>query len=250
MLAIQCPSCQHRNTPGESFCAFCGVPLNLKPCPNCGKVDLVTTKTCSGCGAVFPPISLAQGNEVSQEQAPSEDAEGEIDLPSRRRPIYANTVPAPQPASEVPPSRAFPLILVAIVAGGIPLLWMNRDRMPLPKAWRVQSGQTESAPNTQPPSQLSPSATPSQPHQAAPAPPHTVPSQSPQEQAKGSGVKPETAETRPVQPLPQAAPPAQGSRLRDNAKTGADRHEQPVQPKECTEAVAALGLCDAKQIKK
>lgn len=150
MLAIQCPSCHHDNTPGDRFCAVCGVPLNLKPCPQCGKVDLVTTKVCAGCGATFPPITLTDSKEESGVPAtPSGNAASGVDHRERSGRIAPPAIAAPTAHKEVP-TRAWPLILVAVVAGGIPLLWMNRDRMPLPKAWQIKSPQTKGRDATQP----------------------------------------------------------------------------------------------------
>lgn len=150
MLAIQCPSCHHDNTPGDRFCAVCGVPLNLKPCPQCGKVDLVTTKVCAGCGATFPPITLTDSKEESGVPAiNSGEAAPRIDQRESSRRIAPPPVAAPTARKEVS-TRAWPLILVAVAAGGIPLLWMNRDRMPLPKAWQIKSPQTKGGDATQP----------------------------------------------------------------------------------------------------
>jgi hypothetical protein len=240
MLAIQCPSCQHKNTPGERFCEFCGVPLDLKPCPNCGKVDLVTTQVCSACGEVFPHIALAPNGEASETYRPAGNVAGETPASSRRgRPTYSNTIQAPPSSTEAPPSRALPLILVAIVAGGIPLLWMNRDRMPLPKAWHVQSTPPESAsPLPAPAPVQAPAATP-QPVPAKNDPPKEEPE-------KERAAKQEPTEQKA--PTKQQSAPAQApsaARQRESART-AGGTQAGTPPRECTEAVAALGLCERK----
>lgn len=88
-----------------------------------------------------------------------------------------------------------PLIIVAIAAGGIPLLWLYRENIPVPKVWQPQLYNA---------SQIAPAA-----------PPPSAPL-----------VAAESA------PAP--------------AKPGAT--QKPAS--ECTEAVAALGLCNSKPAKK
>lgn len=108
MLFFHCPNCQHDNTPGERFCASCGVPLNLKPCAVCGKVDRIEVMVCSGCGANFPPLTGVC----------------HVDEPA----VPTST---PAPAVTQPPStmRAVPLIVVTLAAAGIPLLWLYQDQL-------------------------------------------------------------------------------------------------------------------------
>ncbi len=132
ILLIQCPSCLHENSPGEHFCAVCGVPLHLKPCPACGKVDEAAAKTCSACGATFPALAQNQYVPADDVRPPPSDSVARASEPS--------STPSPVTGPAIPPAsanRAWPLIIVALVAGGIPFLWMYRANMPLPKAWQV-----------------------------------------------------------------------------------------------------------------
>jgi len=203
MLLIHCPNCQHDNTPGERFCAKCGVPLDLKPCPQCGKVDQLTARACSGCGAEFPPLVVAHVDEGIATAAPP---------PSEPEPLPAT------PESR-PTQGALPLIIVAIVAGGIPLLWMNRAYIPLPKAWQVQGpGSAGSAPSEVAPAARTPSAV-------------------------------ETIEARPAEaaPAPAPAPPpaARSAAKPASVRIEAKAANKPAAERPCTEALTALGLCDS-----
>jgi hypothetical protein len=212
MLLIHCPNCEHDNTPGERFCAKCGVPLNLKPCPECGKVDQLTATVCSGCGAAFPPIALAHPDPDATPPAPAE-----------RQPAADSTSARPHTQG------AWPLILMAIVAGGIPLLWMNRAYIPLPKAWQVRGPNAAG-------SAVTPVAQP-------------APVAAPQVALPAVGAQPAdpqpVAEPVVIKETPKlAAPPAK------HAQT---RHKPAIKtapPRPCTEALAALGLCQPEATRK
>ncbi len=231
MFAVQCSFCNHENTPGTRFCAECGSPLHLRVCPNqhCGKVSDVNARRCEHCGTTFPEIALAEHGTQPEEPAPA--------------PVEHY---APSPAKTSP----WPLIVVALVAGGLPLLWINRAYLPKPKGWQ---------------------APPETPHLVAPPPLATQPIIAPA--ARPPTAPPPVAEPPPPPP-PQAVEPslptplsgtdaatartessAQKARL---ANSNGNKPRKPKKPdnkdtapaKPCTEAVAALGLCDPKSIKK
>lgn len=250
MLAIQCPSCQHHNSPGDRFCAVCGVPLHLKPCPDCSTVDLVTAKICINCGAVFPPISLAQGSEAIHEELSQKSISKEEGSPNRNWQTDAQSNALTSISTEVPSSRALPLILVAVVAGGIPLMWMNRDLMPLPKAWKIQGGANETT----------------VPVQSAPIVPEPVSAQvKPSISVKGAEgadksvterVNLRDAESGSVEAKTMAAQAGQTPKSvseageRNQSKPDSATQVLMSPTRECTEGVAALGLCESKQNKK
>jgi hypothetical protein len=230
MFAVQCSFCQHENVPGARFCAECGSPLHLRVCPNskCGKVSDVNTRQCQYCGTFFPEIPLAAPVRPAGAKPPSEMPEA-----------------VPQPKSK---TTAWPLIIVAMVAGGLPLLWFNRAHLPAPKGW-------------QPPADLPPMAAPplSQTVPAAP-PPAVVSPPLPPLQVPPLPAAPEATAQSPAQPVaavtePAAAPPPRKEQAvkREVKRTkpaseAASRTDVPTRP--CTDAVAALGLCDPKQDRK
>jgi hypothetical protein len=217
MLLSHCPNCQHDNPPGERFCAACGVPLDLKPCPVCGKVDNVKATVCAGCGAHFPALSGGQVGEFGVEAAPA------------RRPIPPVVAPPPTTI------RALPLIVVALAAGGIPLLWLYRNTMPVPKAWQGQNPGVEApAPQVVPPPAAAPALIPLAPK---PVQQPVVQEVSPEEPA----TPPAPVAAKPAAPVRHAArPPVKAAPASATAKPTA-----PVAA-ECTEALAAVGLCDPK----
>jgi hypothetical protein len=230
MLLSHCPNCQHDNPPGERFCAACGVPLDLKPCPVCGKVDNIKATVCAGCGAHFPPLLSGSTPAESSAAAPS----------SPRKPIPPVVAP---PSSSI---RAFPLIVIALAAGGIPLMWLFRNTMPVPKAWQAPAPSIEVPATTLPPER--PDLSPAPPPTLIPLPPKPIQQPIVQEapqQAPATVAPPKSrVAAKPVAPVkPAAKPTDKAPPTPDAAKSAA-----PAAP-ECTEALAAVGLCDLKAVK-
>jgi hypothetical protein len=146
MLIAHCPNCQHDNKTGERYCVSCGVSLDLKPCPKCGKLESVRATICTGCDARFASaLSGSSGDDSAAATAPAGGM------------------------------RAVPLIVIALAAGGIPLMWLYRHEMPVPKAWQVAppalapASITATAPAPAPaPEPVATAATPSAPAAQAP----------------------------------------------------------------------------------
>jgi hypothetical protein len=216
ILLIQCPSCQHENTPGEHFCAKCGVPLHLKPCAHCGKVDEAAASVCQACGTPFPLLSADQ-------YVPAEAV----------RPIPPMTIAVHDDESAIhtdrlaPANRAWPLIIVALAAGGIPFLWMYRANMPLPRAWQVK-GENAAGNALAPPVSVPPPAA------VVPPVPVPVPAAVPPAQTTmPQGASQVAASASPAKTLPPVAKPPAKAVLRRPAE----------QTLPCTEALAAIDLC-------
>jgi hypothetical protein len=225
MLLSHCPNCEYDNQPGERFCAACGVPLDLKPCPVCGKVDSVKATVCTGCGAHFPPLN----------GEPARD-DGNVSSENLNR--------LPPPIVAPPPStmRATPLIIVALAAAGIPLLWLFRNTMPVPRVWQASPPGFE-VPVTTPSSAQSETLPISPPPQPSASGPALIP------------VPPKVEEPQVAEP-PKAAVVPEPSRTvaKPKAKVPKQADEAPPPPKpavvsECTEALAAVGLCQRKAAK-
>lgn len=258
MFAIRCPYpyCQHENKPGDRFCAACGAPLHLKPCAKCGKVDDVTAKVCSSCNTLFPPIALAEYGAVDAVQA----------MPAPTKDISAETkAAAPTTQGHVnktPTHGAMPLIVIALFAGGVPLLWVNRGKMPTPGWQGNGAGNTgvvapsgpQNTPrpvtpphiNPPPPTIGSPPSIPvPSPTAAVPVPASIsapTPTPAPAE-AAAAASRPTDIEPAPSNTRPNGAPAKAGSKTgKANKEVAANKSSR-----SCTEAVAALGLCDPKQ---
>jgi hypothetical protein len=237
MFATKCSFCQHDNTPGARFCADCGSPLHLQVCASCGKVSDVTAKACEFCQAVFPV----------QELSPAETTPP--DLLGRTRPTAVDT-------SRPQRMNALPLVIVAIVAGGLPLLWFSRDRIPMPKAWQTKAPDTIPAPplGAAKPVGVAPAASVSKPPAVATAPVAPVVPVVPLTPVAPVVTAPPTVAAAPQPSVIQSA----ASVPTIVAPVTAEPKSVPaaVQPKptksappaeKCTEAVAALGLCSPKR---
>ena len=245
---MKCPFCQHQNVTGTRFCAECGFSMHLKICPNpqCGKISEVSVPVCEHCGQAFPKVEAA--------------------------PETATVVPAASAAQGNPPGNvagptdkgkprtaALPLIMVAVVAGGLPLLWANRASLPTPKTWQGSAPDATKVEGAAPApiGKMKPPVVPeltSAPTSAATQAPPQAPADSavPSSAAPSSGVdqyKPTpTVAAEATKEVPEA-PPQAGDASRKTAKkvakTPSPKKKEPPRP--CTEATAALGLCDPKR---
>lgn len=240
MFAVQCTFCQHENVPGARFCAECGSPLHLRVCPNskCGKVSDVNAKQCEHCGTFFPEIPLADGS-----------------APPREAPVAAKTQPAAEKKQGV---SALPLIIVAVVAGGLPLLWFNRSHLPAPKNWQPDPVGSAAAPAQPAPFPVPPPA--AQPAPAAALPPLQVapPAEPDLDKAAADKAAAEKAAQeaeaqakaeREKAAKAKAAREAKARKIKE-AKEAREAAAAAEAQRPCTEAIAAVGLCDPKQIKK
>jgi hypothetical protein len=232
MLATSCSFCQYENVPGSRFCAKCGSPMHLKVCPNprCGKVSDVGAAVCESCGQEVPRIAVA---------TPGVEAAAESKSPESTPTATAET------KSRMP---AWPLVIMAIVAGGLPLLWANRTQLPTPKPWQGATPEPAKSAAATPPA----ATTPTPPAASAQTPPPAavdVVAPAPPEPVK-------TATSSNAEPAPQVTTPTAAAdddakshaRQRTTgkaAKRSSKRSSKKAEPpRPCTEAVAALGLCD------
>jgi len=241
MLTTHCTFCQHDNTPGARFCAECGSPMHLKVCanPQCGKVSDATATVCEICGHPFPRINLVAPGTAANASPP-------VAPPPAAPPVRPSSVQLLDEPAEKPRSLLVPLIVVALFAGSLPLLWMNRAYLPTAKTGAFTT-----------PELAKPAATvvapimPITPPQAVTPPAQVVPA---------SAATPAVATATPTA-IPAASPTASPSELDPTgpgsggktdgtpkaSNTKAVPNKKNEAPRECTEALAALGLCKPKQ---
>lgn len=262
LFAVKCPYtyCQHENKPGARFCADCGAPLHLKPCAKCGKIDDVTVKTCAGCGTAFPTIELAEygsSTNIDPQNTPAS---------TPKATQHPTAKPEPNEHSNAPKNhnKAVPLIIVALVAGGLPLLWMFRDQLPKPRGIEIQSPSNVTPHNVSPNQLVAPTPAPAIQTSPAPIPPPAaVPMPTPTTLAPPATVTPPPV-TEPTVPVVAPPPQPPASKRENTVKKTVQRTEAPTKPAPpktkiappaeepvvrqpthpCTAAVAALGLCD------
>ena len=226
--------------------------MHLKICPNpqCGKISDVGVAVCEFCGETFPKVALAP--ETATPAPAASPAPGNV-------PENA----AGSVASDKPRTAAWPLIMVAVVAGGLPLLWANRASLPTPKTWQVSTQDATKVEGAAPApiGKMKPPVVP----ELTPAPtlaPTQAPSQVPADSTVPSSPAPAQAPAAgnvdQGSPKPNPAgsakkDPAASQQTRDSTKVIAKKVAKPPTPKKqeaprpCTEATAALGLCDPKR---
>lgn len=252
-----CQYCEHANPADAKFCAGCGAPLHLIPCPLCGAVNQKTSKTCYQCHG-----QLRESTEILLADVPasaSEEAAGDAQSGAMLSP-YLSPPPAPQRQ---------PIAVVAIVLASFSAAayFAYQQRSTVESGAMDPVAGTAKAPVKVPePPSLDPGAgainkTPFASKPAENVPPTPI----------GAGKQDSAAETtRTVEPklgkvddsTDAAAAPeraqtgtARAARRRAQAepavspeaavRAGSGLEKQAPRIGPCTEGVAALGLCTA-----
>ncbi|MDN3919245.1 double zinc ribbon domain-containing protein [Roseateles violae] len=273
-LPTRCPYCAHVSPVDSKFCNECGAALHLQPCPHCGAVnDLTLTEVCGRCGG-----DLQQAGATAEAAANDPPA---LDLPGIAAAAAAAESAPPdeldsaflhaQSDSLRPPApRALPL-LVMLSSAAVVLLaaaagyYFYEGRTPAPsaKATAVIDSVVRDALSTQPPAEPPGRSTASSTPGASPTPPvaperseAAEPSPPPTQTAAASealpGIAPGPAPRRSERPPRMTIAPANDANLPPIAlpptRAGPSGNSaiEPPPPRigACTEAVAALGLCN------
>jgi ribosomal protein L40E len=255
LRSIECLFCKHPNPVGASFCNECGSSLDVQLCDRCGAIDKRTAHTCYKCGATFP---LSATSEVAADSV-ADDRDSARATPARQSTAAAMTLAGTAQAGTTPPESVPQALAVwrrrAQHAG-------NPSRKPLPGNAVGESTQARRA-------QAQPAAP--TPVEATVAVPATAPPTAAfrptwwlalaalllvaiaaalyYTQQRSAQVA-EHPSTPPLSSQVAGPPTAVGAGLtpaapKPEADAGGQARSEPARARECPEAVAALGLCNA-----
>ena len=252
-----CQYCEHANPVDAKFCAGCGAPLHLIPCPQCGAVNQKASKTCYQCRS-----GLRESTEILPANAPANDAE------MAATDAFAATLP-----SHYEPMRSShqrqPLLVVVVIfltfAAAAYFAYQQRgaveSKTPSVDAGAVTGKVPEASPanasagainkvlpGSKPPATLVPSL-PADPGNSLPNEQPTTPVDLNRSKAVDSrdtaamSIPPSNEITRSNAKKRNANTDFKPSRsVTGAARTGSEKNS-PYSVAPCTEAVAALGLC-------
>ena len=236
-----CQYCEHMNRADARFCVGCGAQLHLVPCPTCGAVNDKTAKSCYQCHG-----ELRASTDILVQRLPAEDVTNAVS---------AGLTP---PDATPPPRQRQPLFVVLIIFAAftsaaffayrqridpdrkLPVDNVNRAIAP---AKANEPGASIGAINKAALAVTTPATTISMP--PAPLPLNTKPD-APSEASLPSA-------TAPVEP-PAVVARQRGNRRAVQSATanppetaaapvsGIEKKAPPINA--CTEAIAALGLCN------
>jgi ribosomal protein L40E len=267
---LQCLFCKHLNPADAIFCNECGTQLNLQPCKRCGAIDDRGAEKCYKCGASFtlpaqpqPDALLAPaitGKELASSplsdagpagKLPTGPADDLADVPSALQ--WAAQTRSSEPDVNATRSRRrwLAAIAVLLLALAIDMVFVyfyygEPDQLAQTEPIKTEPEKTEvektevvkqavpEVPVESKPDLLTP-PNPVMPVDAALKPEETAPKLATrgQEPQKGpSRAPPKAVAAVAVRPLPAATPPVRS-------------RQQPPATKECPQAVATLGLCNA-----
>lgn len=277
-----CPYCDHVSPPDSKFCNECGAALHLQPCPHCGSVnDITKSSICGRCNGDLhlqppdtQPADDAPAASAYQAPPPSSPAP-EVEPLGAAEPTHHQHLYAPLAPHELPAQRRSPaviLVVLALIAGAGYFgysAWQSpasteasSSSTPAQNKWQGKAEEASPQPVLQPPSagqatvetklpatevKTEPAAA-AEASSAAAAPaskPETAGTPSPRVAAQAKpnprqASKPEPAATSAAGNAATATP-ASSSRQRSEAQQGLDLKKPQIN--NCTDAVAALGLC-------
>lgn len=77
-LPLQCLFCKHANSADAIFCNVCGKQLNLQPCQQCGSIEERAAKNCHKCGASFTLPAQSEHQAPLAASTPSDTRSAEM----------------------------------------------------------------------------------------------------------------------------------------------------------------------------
>lgn len=255
MTTNQCPFCNHENLADEKFCSTCGSVVNLVPCPNCDAVNEKTATTCYRCHTEFKPSAA---DALGAPKQKIQDA------------VLAGADP---PVAKAARSKGQSLVVggIVMIAVAVAFYFAYWQRTELPASGNTGIEATSSsAPAVAPVAKAGiggiskkPDASPGSPASAPAGGNSGAPEGKPAVAAEPAPVvespAPVAAAPQPIEaPPPAAAAPAPvvaapapeqfpspkpGPRPSRHSAAGGLDGGRSKPPAQCTEAIAALGLC-------
>jgi ribosomal protein L40E len=273
--SLQCLFCKHLNPADAIFCNECGTQLNLQPCKRCGAIDDRAAEKCYKCGASFTlpaqpgAESLLAPAIPGKEPAPStlSDTGPAATLPTKpthdlaEAPSglqWAAQTASPETDANAARSRrrwlvaiAGLLLVLAIDMVFVYFYYGEPEQLAQTEIEKPGIGKTEPEKTEPEKTEIVKQAVPEVPVEPKPdglAPPEPampvdaalkpedtapIPATRPQASQKvPSRAPPKAVAAVAVRPLPAATPPVK-------------RRQEPPVSKECPQALATLGLCNA-----
>lgn len=213
---LRCLFCGHVNPGSAIFCMDCGTQLDLQPCNKCDAVDSRTSTNCHKCGAPFASIWAP----IPAPEAPNASPET----------VHEHNV------ASVRPRRGWLVLVASAILVSVVVAGYTYIREPEQLAPRLAAPHVVVAM----PSQPSSSAVPAQMDAMAKSTslPLKLDIGNVDHEKDSSKAAPSAA------PTPEAA--ANTTTVRSSSTANANVRSRPVRPvlKECSPAVATLGLCD------
>ena len=239
-----CQYCEHLNQADARFCVGCGAQMHLVPCPTCGAVNDKSAKSCYQCHG-----ELRETTEILVQRQPAAEADATDAAAAKATPTDT-----PPPARQRQPLFVVLIIFAAFTSAAFFAYRQRIDpdrKLPVDNVNRAIAPAKASDPGASigAINKLAPATTPINipPAQTAPAPlPFNTKPDAPREATASpatSAIEPPVAAAqqrgnRRTVPSSTANPPDTAAA----PKSDIEKKAPPINA--CTEAIAALSLCN------
>jgi len=233
--STRCPYCAHVSPDDSKFCNECGAALHLAPCPHCGAVnDVSLMDVCARCNGDLRPTAEPAPEELGKaEQAGQAEAPEKTEAPDES--VVTALFAEPPLRAPAVKARPWPLLLgvAMLMVGASVAAYIGYQQRSAPSAKSVAITDVV-APEAR---KVQPATAPDSPAER-PLPTRSV------------DVTATAFAPKPVPPVPRLKPPNKVVITRPPAESARTATRNAVTPPPptigpCTDAVAALGLCNS-----
>lgn len=259
---LQCLFCKHLNPFDAIFCNECGKQLNLQPCKRCGAIDDRAAEKCFHCGASFtlpaqPESESLLASAILGKELATSTLNDAGPAGTQLTHELAHTPPGPQRAAQTGSSKtganatrsrrrwlvaiAVLLLVLAIDVVSVYFYYGEPRQLAQTGIRETETEKTKLLKQSTPEAQVEPKPDSHTPQntvisvEAALKPEDTMPK---------PATRPEVTEKVPSRAPPQAVT-ALAVRPLPMATAAIETLQGPPVIKECPQAVATLGLCNA-----